>query len=147
MEIAMEPGIGRWGKEIIKVGFRSFFKKVSFIYYLSLFTPYPFHALLGPACETVLYATSNALCLTALFSLPPFRRWPGLHRLLLFNHLAKWNQASFHFQIRWDPASLRMSILYSHKISSGQWAFPYCLSLCKYSWQGHMGLIFNNLQV
>lgn len=45
------------------------------------------------------------------------------------NHLAKWNQANFHFQIRWDPASLRMSILYSHKISSGQWVFPYCLSV------------------
>ena len=61
-----------------KSGFQIFFKKVPFIYYLSLFIPYVFHALLRPACETVLCATSNALCLTALFFSPSLQEmtWP-----------------------------------------------------------------------
>lgn len=59
-----------------------------------------------------------------LFGFLPFRRWPGFHHFLLFSHLARWNRANFHFQIRWGLVSLRNSLLSSHKISQGQWDRP-----------------------
>ena len=53
----MNQELVRLGKEILKVGFKSFFKKIAFISIHLLFIPYPVYALLRQTCETALYAT------------------------------------------------------------------------------------------
>lgn len=130
-----------------KSGFQIFFKKVPFIYYVFLFIPYLFHALLRPACETVLCATSNALCLTALFFSPSLQEMTWPPALAAIQPPGKVEPSKFPF-----PNKVRSCITqdeHTFLTQDFQWTrvFPYCLSLCKYSWQGHMDLIFNNLQV
>lgn len=113
MGIAMEPRVDKIrNRDHESRSHILFLKKIPFILYSSLhFSPFPVllrQALIATDFKYSLYY--SAVCF-----FPPFRRWPGSHHFLQFQHLAKWNQTNFHFQIRWDLVMLRSNMFYSHR--------------------------------